>query len=117
MKTHHNANTYHNVILFVFYLYSRVRRRVFVFFSSRRRHTRWPRDWSSDVCSSDLGGGPTRRELMIGCHPRNRGVTLRCHLIWLNSLASRQRRRASMRPNRRRSSRSARPPLRPTFWP
>src|SRR5690625_7943718 len=24
-------------------------------FSSRRRHTRWPRDWSSDVCSSDLG--------------------------------------------------------------
>src|SRR5690625_7046671 len=27
---------------------------VFFFFSSRRRHTRWPRDWSSDVCSSDL---------------------------------------------------------------
>src|SRR5690625_582603 len=25
------------------------------YFSSRRRHTRWPRDWSSDVCSSDLG--------------------------------------------------------------
>src|SRR6266508_6167106 len=24
------------------------------FFSRRRRHTRWPRDWSSDVCSSDL---------------------------------------------------------------
>src|SRR5690625_7396790 len=23
-------------------------------FSSRRLHTRWPRDWSSDVCSSDL---------------------------------------------------------------
>src|SRR5690625_6659471 len=28
--------------------------RNFFFFSSRRRHTRWPRDWSSDVCSSDL---------------------------------------------------------------
>src|SRR5439155_3432858 len=27
------------------------------FFSSRRRHTRWPRDWSSDVCSSDLTVG------------------------------------------------------------
>src|SRR5215208_1640820 len=28
---------------------------IFAFFvSSRRRHTRWPRDWSSDVCSSDL---------------------------------------------------------------
>src|SRR5437870_12426162 len=28
------------------------------FFSSRRRHTRWPRDWSSDVCSSDLCSWP-----------------------------------------------------------
>src|SRR5699024_2932890 len=27
---------------------------VFFFFSSRRRHTRSKRDWSSDVCSSDL---------------------------------------------------------------
>src|SRR5690554_7369925 len=27
------------------------------FFSSRRRHTRCGRDWSSDVCSSDLYGG------------------------------------------------------------
>src|SRR5215203_7299658 len=29
---------------------------VFFFFSSRRRHTRYWRDWSSDVCSSDLVG-------------------------------------------------------------
>src|SRR5439155_18562942 len=29
------------------------RSRIF-FFSSTRRHTRWPRDWSPDVCSSDL---------------------------------------------------------------
>src|SRR5215475_2148046 len=28
----------------------------FFFFSSRRRHTRFSRDWSSDVCSSDLVG-------------------------------------------------------------
>src|SRR5690606_32034213 len=28
----------------------------FLFFSSRRRHTRFSRDWSSDVCSSDLIG-------------------------------------------------------------
>src|SRR3712207_9173379 len=27
---------------------------MFFFFSSRRRHTRYWRDWSSDVCSSDL---------------------------------------------------------------
>src|SRR2546430_16682444 len=35
------------------------------FFSSRRRHTRFDCDWSSDVCSSDLAG------------PRDGGVTLR----------------------------------------
>src|SRR3712207_6128045 len=31
-----------------------IRLLVFCFFSSRRRHTRYWRDWSSDVCSSDL---------------------------------------------------------------
>src|SRR2546429_3441643 len=31
----------------------------FFFFSSRRRHTRCSRDWSSDVCSSDLMTMPT----------------------------------------------------------
>src|SRR2546429_1430210 len=30
----------------------------FFFFSSRRRHTRCSRDWSSDVCSSDLATAP-----------------------------------------------------------
>src|SRR6266700_8228376 len=38
---------------------------VFFFFSSRRRHTRFSRDWSSDVCSSDLQqqqGGERFRE-------------------------------------------------------
>src|SRR6266568_9577644 len=30
---------------------------IFFFFSSRRRHTRWNCDWSSDVCSSDLLAG------------------------------------------------------------
>src|SRR5690606_39348331 len=30
---------------------------VFFFFSSRRRHTSFSRDWSSDVCSSDLFEG------------------------------------------------------------
>src|SRR2546422_6329359 len=32
----------------------RQRKSSFFFFSSRRRHTRCSRDWSSDVCSSDL---------------------------------------------------------------
>src|SRR5439155_18251394 len=35
------------------------------FFSSRRRHTRWPRDWSSDVCSSDLEGHRSGRPLEL----------------------------------------------------
>src|SRR5207237_5277300 len=34
----------------------------FFFFSSRRRHTRFKCDWSSDVCSSDLDGAPEREE-------------------------------------------------------
>src|SRR3712207_4357613 len=34
----------------------------FFFFSSRRRHTRYWRDWSSDVCSSDLPGAGTAPE-------------------------------------------------------
>src|SRR5690606_40050937 len=33
------------------------------FFSSRRRHTRFSRDWSSDVCSSDLVQGIVDGEL------------------------------------------------------
>src|SRR6266508_6420429 len=40
----------------------------FFFFSSRRRHTRWPRDWSSDVCSSDLAQS---LELRTGIGPGN----------------------------------------------
>src|SRR5260221_4857729 len=37
------------------------------FFSSRRRHTRSLCDWSSDVCSSDLGGqGPRPHAEWLG---------------------------------------------------
>src|SRR5690606_40193914 len=32
------------------------------FFSSRRRHTRFSRDWSSDVCSSDLSQDKDKRD-------------------------------------------------------
>src|SRR6266550_7469795 len=50
-------------------VHDRVDERVFFFFSSRRRHTRCSRDWSSDVCSSDLflmartPGGPITKEI------------------------------------------------------
>src|SRR5439155_605684 len=38
---------------------------VCVFFTGRIRHTRWPRDWSSDVSSSDLSGVATFSGLSI----------------------------------------------------
>src|SRR5215469_18070232 len=38
----------------------------FFFFSSRRRHTRSLRDWSSDVCSSDLGDYVLREFARVG---------------------------------------------------
>src|SRR5690606_40667810 len=48
----------------------------FFFFSSRRRHTRFSRDWSSDVCSSDLsrslarsGGGESGTLKSPSCAP------------------------------------------------
>src|SRR2546429_5259360 len=49
---------------------------VYFFFSSRRRHTRCSRDWSSDVCSSDLDvkvtyDGDTRIDA-AGGHPLQR---------------------------------------------
>src|SRR2546421_3305525 len=40
----------------------------FFFFSSRRRHTSSDRDWSSDVCSSDL---TTSRRRLSSCATRN----------------------------------------------
>src|SRR2546422_1418418 len=40
------------------------------FFSSRRRHTRCSRDWSSDVCSSDLELRIGRAALQLGARGR-----------------------------------------------
>src|SRR6266481_8500589 len=45
----------------------------FFFFSSRRRHTRWNCDWSSDVCSSDLR---QNRDGGFGTYERRRGGRL-----------------------------------------
>src|SRR5256885_7066055 len=47
----------------------------FFFFSSRRRHTRLQGDWSSDVCSSDLGVYSWARQHPTNCSPRNQGQT------------------------------------------
>src|SRR2546422_4662156 len=42
------------VLVYIILFLSSVSFFFFFFFSSRRRHTRCSRDWSSDVCSSDL---------------------------------------------------------------
>src|SRR2546421_483298 len=47
-------------ILFSFFFHNCLYVFFFFFFSSRRRHTRSDRDWSSDVCSSDLAGSARR---------------------------------------------------------
>src|SRR5688500_20247123 len=63
---------------------------VYFFFSSRRRHTRLQGDWSSDVCSSDLGSAGTKlvdvrnHALAIWCSPSIRRGASRGHgPIWL----------------------------------
>src|SRR5436189_3216512 len=45
----------------------------FFFFSSRRRHTRYIGDWSSDVCSSDLGSWLRQRK-REGAAPAGRAL-------------------------------------------
>src|SRR5437764_7309622 len=57
----------------------------FFFFSSRRRHTRYIGDWSSDVCSSDLGarGCDSPEELVWRrrWYGRHAGVGLRQEVL------------------------------------
>src|SRR5256886_3147822 len=64
----------------------------FFFFSSRRRHTRFDCDWSSDVCSSDLSTEMSNEMLVTASHtpgsvpstrsiPAKKFTTLRCVTI------------------------------------
>src|SRR5437763_12730358 len=51
---------------------------IFFFFSSRRRHTRYIGDWSSDVCSSDLWPLPRLAALTLTnpCVPSLRSISI-----------------------------------------
>src|SRR6266542_862787 len=75
------------------------------FFSSRRRHTRCYRDWSSDVCSSDLARAPRRstRAALRGPRARCRGRAR------LREPRRRRRRFAGFRRQDPRGSRTSRP--------
>src|SRR2546429_4902879 len=59
------------------------------FFSSRRRHTRCSRDWSSDVCSSDLVARPivwlVRVNLPMNCSVTARPRCTSCRAATLSS--------------------------------
>src|SRR3712207_6733323 len=56
--------------------------RSFFVFSSRRRHTRYLRDWSSDVCSSDLGIDRVRDTLADNTERFARGLPANNALLW-----------------------------------
>src|SRR5690606_39461244 len=55
----------------------------FFFFSSRRRHTRFSRDWSSDVCSSDLCVLPVLSLKALGLAQSGESrERARAHALW-----------------------------------
>src|SRR5262249_58554598 len=68
---------------------------VFLFFSSRRRHTRLVSDWSSDVCSSDLAcaARATRpASTTTWCRPIAASIP-RCSICWSRAARSRSEER------------------------
>src|SRR5690348_17731656 len=65
---------------------------LFFFFSSRRRHTRWTGDWSSDVCSSDLPAGH-RGERRLHVAPEHAVANRRRHRACAIAQLQRARRR------------------------
>src|SRR5690606_36182254 len=59
------------------------------FFSSRRRHTRFSRDWSSDVCSSDLAEVNSRKiidgyDFLISIAPETHAANLEAYTATIN---------------------------------
>src|SRR5690606_40769544 len=78
------------------------------FFSSRRRHTRFSRDWSSDVCSSDLPADDQEmtspfllvkeimmllKEAVTCASPTESTITLRFFVVFVLALAIRSEER------------------------
>src|SRR3712207_8142618 len=68
----------------------------FFFFSSRRRHTRYWRDWSSDVCSSDLRTDVRLAKLRVDGEEHRRRV----HLALVRARVERQPVREREEPRR-----------------
>src|SRR2546430_13648156 len=88
----------------------------FFFFSSRRRHTRFDCDWSSDVCSSDLIQAKTagqreylqaiaQHDIVIGIGPAGTGKTYLAVAMAVDALA---RKRVAHRSEERRVGKECR---------
>src|SRR5256885_7491894 len=60
--------------------YTNIDPRKYFFFSSRRRHTRLQGDWSSDVCSSDLGDERLGHRALIPLAVRLRAQLVAAHV-------------------------------------
>src|SRR6266513_3531632 len=84
-----------------------IEKRNYFFFSSRRRHTRSKRDWSSDVCSSDLvfdaesdmaGAGCTVRRNRPAGHRGSRRIEDQQHTAVVKPKSSRELIRAVDKP-------------------
>src|SRR2546430_4825758 len=68
------------------------------FFSSRRRHTRFDCDWSSDVCSSDLKQKLTRKDTKSTKLKSFRPSSVSCSSWWELFIFSGQDRHLSFEP-------------------
>src|SRR5205809_1448126 len=78
------------ILIFIFF---------FFFFSSRRRHTRCSRDWSSDVCSSDLAAGDDDEAAITAAVPSGqRAGELVERVVAADILAHRQQAAVGRRP-------------------
>src|SRR5690606_40569636 len=98
------------------------------FFSSRRRHTSFSRDWSSDVCSSDLAGigileqaSPMIQDFFSSVTPQAAagfvGLLSLANLVgrfgWSTASDKLGRKRAYMRSEERRAGKECRSRLKP----
>src|SRR5436189_3222900 len=98
--------------LYVFFFFLMLLVVFFFFFSSRRRHTRYIGDWSSDVCSSDLGlrwklrapgGRPLRRDARVReCYGKCRRNRLRVRRSRRGAIRRRPDRQSGARSEERR---------------
>src|SRR5205814_7576098 len=86
------------------------------FFSSRRRHTRCLSDWSSDVCSSDLGGRVRFLRIAKNTVRQERAVTIPFPTEGVNLVGFDPRPDGRVRSEERRVGKECRSRWWPSHW-